>query len=243
MALRLYDLAGAEPDRRFSPFCWRTRLALAHKELPVETTPWRFVDKDSIAPSGQGRMPVLVDSDRWISDSWTIAEYLEEAYPDRSSLFGGAAGRGMSRYFSVLGDGLVGAIFPFVALDIVGHLDKGDRAYFRESREQGIGRTLETFVADRETRLADFRAGLAPLRQTLRRQPFLGGDAPLYADYAVFGAFQWARCISPFALLADDDPVAIWRGRVLDLFGSLARNAPGYDDQPAAARLSMGSPQ
>ena len=41
MTFRLYDLAGADPDRRFSPYCWRTRLALAHKELPVETVPWR----------------------------------------------------------------------------------------------------------------------------------------------------------------------------------------------------------
>jgi hypothetical protein len=29
MAIVLYDLAAAEADRRFSPFCWRTRLALA----------------------------------------------------------------------------------------------------------------------------------------------------------------------------------------------------------------------
>ncbi|MBD0390319.1 MAG: glutathione S-transferase family protein, partial [Nostoc sp. C3-bin3] len=26
--IRLYDLAGAEDDRRFSPNCWRVRLAL-----------------------------------------------------------------------------------------------------------------------------------------------------------------------------------------------------------------------
>jgi Glutathione S-transferase, N-terminal domain len=37
MSLRLYDLAGAQPERRFSPYCWRIRLALAHKSLPVET--------------------------------------------------------------------------------------------------------------------------------------------------------------------------------------------------------------
>lgn len=29
MALLLYDLAGAEIDRRFNPYCWRTRMALA----------------------------------------------------------------------------------------------------------------------------------------------------------------------------------------------------------------------
>ena len=31
MGLQLYDLAGAEPERRFSPYCWRIKLALMHK--------------------------------------------------------------------------------------------------------------------------------------------------------------------------------------------------------------------
>ncbi|HEX4182749.1 MAG TPA: glutathione S-transferase family protein [Caulobacteraceae bacterium] len=226
----LYDLAGAEADRRFSPYCWRTRLALAHKGLPVETVPWRFVEKNALAPSGQGSVPVLVDGDRWISDSWAIANHLEDAYPNGPSLFGEAGPRGMARYFSVLADTLVGAIFPFIALDILAHLDEGDRVYFRESREKRLGKTLVAFVADREARLPAFRASLTPLRLTLKTQPFLGGDAPLYADYAVFGPFQWARCISSFALLADDDPIASWRGRMLDLFDGLARKAPAYGD-------------
>ena len=38
MTITMYDLAGAEADRRFSPFCWRTRMALAHKGLSAETT-------------------------------------------------------------------------------------------------------------------------------------------------------------------------------------------------------------
>jgi glutathione S-transferase len=37
MALILYDLAGADAERRFSPYCWRIRLAVAHKGMEVET--------------------------------------------------------------------------------------------------------------------------------------------------------------------------------------------------------------
>lgn len=229
MTLRLYDLAGAEPDRRFSPYCWRTRLALAHKNLPVETIPWRFTEKAEIAPSGQGLVPVLVDGEKWIADSWTIANYLEDAYPKTPSLFGGPAARRLTRHYSSLADGLVPAIFAFVALDILHHVADKDRDYFRSSREKRVGKTLEVFVADRESKLAAFRASLAPLRATLKAQPFLGGDEPLYADYAVFGPFQWARCISPFALLEADDPVRQWRDRLLDRFDGLARKAPAYD--------------
>jgi glutathione S-transferase len=229
MTLRLYDLAGAEPARRFSPYCWRTRLALAHKELPVETIPWRFTDKAEIALTNQISVPVIVDGDRWIADSWTIANYLEDKYSNSPSLFGGASGRSLTRHYSSLADGLVSAIFPFVALDILHHVAEKDRAYFRESREKRVGTTLEAFVADRDKRLAGFRASLAPLRLTLKAQPFFGGDQPLYADYAVFGPFQWARCISPFALLEEGDPVRLWRDRLLDCFGGLARSVPAYD--------------
>jgi glutathione S-transferase len=229
MTLRLYDLAGAEPDRRFSPYCWRTKLALAHKGLAVETIPWRFTEKAEIAPSGQKLVPVLVDGDRWISDSWTIANYLEDTYPQAPSLFGGAVGRTLTRHFSSLGDGLVPAIFPFVALDILHHVAEQDRAYFRETREKRVGMTLEAFVADRDKKLAAFRASLAPWRLTLKAQPFFGGERPLYADYALFGPLQWARCISPYALLEADDPVRLWRDRLLDSFDGLARKAPAYD--------------
>jgi glutathione S-transferase len=229
MSKRLYDLAAADPERRFSPYCWRIRLALAHKQLPVDTIPWRFTEKEAIAPSGQIFVPVLVDGERWISDSWTIANYLEDTYPDAPSLFGSPGGRYLTLYYSRYADSLVGAIFPFIALDILHHVAEKDRAYFRETREKRVGKTLEAFVADRDNKIAAFRASLTPLRLTLKAQPFLGGSHPLYADYALFGPFQWARCISPFKLLEDDDPVRQWRDRLLDCFGGLARAAPAYD--------------
>lgn len=229
MTLRLYDLAAADPDRRFSPYCWRSRLALAHKGLSVETIPWRFTEKAAIGPSGQGFVPVLVDADRWVSDSWTIATYLEDTYPDRPTLFAGAVGRSLTRYYSTFADGMVAAIFPFIALDIFDRIAAEDRDYFRASREKRVGMTLEAFVAGSEAKLSSFRAGLTPLRRTLMAQPFFAGDEPLYADYAVFGPFQWARCISPFELLEKDDPVRLWRDRLLDRFDGLARKSPAYD--------------
>jgi glutathione S-transferase len=130
--------------------------------------------------------------------------------------------------YSSLADSLGAAIFPFVAFDILQHVADKDREYFRASREKRVGKTLEALVADRHARLPAFRASLAPLRLTLQAQPFLGGERPLYADYAVFGPFQRARFISLFPLL-EDDPVRLWRDRLLDCFDGLARAAPAYD--------------
>jgi len=227
--LELYDLAGAEPDRRFSPYCWRVRMALAHKGLAVETIPWRFTEKQAIAASGQGRVPVLVDGGRWIADSWAIAEYLDKTYPDRPSLFGGTAGKALSRFHANWADGVMHpAMIPLVLLDIFRQLHEKERAYFRKSREERFGKTLEEIVANRDQRVLSFRESLTPLRLTLKTQPFLAGAAPLYADYAIFGGFQWCRCASDFPLLAADDPVASWRQRMLDLFDGLAGKAKGY---------------
>src|SRR5580658_8663087 len=227
--LELYDLAAAEEDRRFSPFCWRIRLALAHKGLPVTTIPWRFTEKERIAPSRQGRVPVLVDDGRWIADSWAIANHLEDEYPERPSLFGGPLGRALSRFYNNWTDAVLQpGLIRFTLVDILRHIHEKDREYFRRSREERFRQTLEAVVAGREQLLAAFREGLAPLRLTLEAQPFLAGSAPLYADYIVFGAFQWVRCISDFPVLAADDPIASWRGRMLDLFDGLAGKAKGY---------------
>lgn len=61
---------------------WRIRLTLLYKKLPWEAIPWRFTEKDAIAFSGQGKVPVIIDGERIVTDSWAIAQYLEEIYPE-----------------------------------------------------------------------------------------------------------------------------------------------------------------
>lgn len=229
MGLTLYELAGAERNRRFSPYCWRVRMALAAKGLDAERVPIRFSDKALLAFSGQDRVPVLVDGDTAISDSWRIACHLEDTYPDRPPLFGNAIARGSCRLINQWADRvqLVG-ISPLIIHDIFRHIDPEDRAYFRTSREKRFGRSLEAVQADREERVHGFRAGLEPVRATLREQPFLAGAAPAYADFIVFGGFQWARSVSDFPLLERHDPVYGWLDNMLGLFDGLARQSPGY---------------
>lgn len=228
MPIRLYDLAGADERCRFSPFCWRARLALAHKGLEVETIPWRFSDKAKLPELSNGRVPVIVDGDRVVHDSWAIAEYLEDRHPDRPSLFPAGAGRPVTLFLNTWTDTVLNpAVATLVVSDIPGCLHADDLPYFRSSREKRFGMTLEQVTAEREAALPGFRKLLEPLRQPLRRAPFLGGEAPAYADMIVFGSFQWARVVSAFELLAADDPVAAWRERMLDLHGGLARAVPG----------------
>ncbi len=142
--IRLYDLAGAEDERRFSPNCWRVRLALLHKGLPFETVPWRFTEKETIAFSGQGRVPVIVDDEQVVCDSWAIAQYLEESYPQYPSLFGGEVGKSLSRFITDWVEAeLNPEIVRLIITDIYSHLHEKDKDYFRQTREKAFGATLE----------------------------------------------------------------------------------------------------
>src|SRR5947209_386927 len=97
MALIMFERIGAA-GRRPSPFSWRIRYALAHKGVPVEFKTVRFADVGVIRElSGQDKVPIVIDGERVIHDSWNIAVHLEERFPDQPSLFGGSTGRGYAR--------------------------------------------------------------------------------------------------------------------------------------------------
>lgn len=224
----LYDLVAAD-GRCWSPNCWRPSMALAHKGLEWTSRPTRFTEIAQIAGGGHKIVPVLDDAGTVVGDSWKIAEYLESRYPERPSLFGGETGKRLAWFVQQWTMTQVHApLFRMIAADIHALLDPADQAYFRASREKRFGRRLEELQAEREALLPGFRASLAPLRLTLEAQAFLGGDAPTYADYLVFAAFQWARMVSPFRPLAADDALNAWVDRCLDLYGGLARRVEAF---------------
>jgi glutathione S-transferase len=221
MTIRLYELCGTDPKRVFSPFCWRIRMALAHKGLDFESVPWRFTEKAALDFAKHDKVPVLVDDGRVVVESFDIAKHLDAAHPDRPSLM-----HGNPEAYAFTGAWtdtvLHGGIAGLIVSDIPALLGEADRAYFIESREARYRKPLAEVTAGREDRLPAFRASLLPLRHALRGRDFLGGEAPDYGDYTVFGGFMWARTVSGFELLAEDDPVHAWRERMLGLFGGMA---------------------
>jgi glutathione S-transferase len=88
---------------------------------------------------------------------------------------------------------------------------------------------LEQYAGDTKQAVMALRGALEPVRPVLVQHQFVGGHGPGYCDYVLFGAFQWARSVSPTRLLEPDDPVYAWRERMLDLFDGFARKAKGYE--------------
>lgn len=225
MTILLYDLVGEDHSRPFSPHCWKAMMSLAHKGLDYRRVPTPFTSVPKVEGGVSKTVPVIRDGDRVVADSFTIALYLDKAYPDRPSLFGGQGGEAMARFIERWSQLTIHPYMNVAAMiDIHARLAPDDQAYFRENREQRYGKSLEDISAARDVGLAAFRASLEPLRSMLTYQPFIGGESPLYPDYIVFGAFQWVRVMSPYQTIAKDDPVAEWFERCLDLHGGLGRS-------------------
>ena len=232
MTLVFHERVGLE-GRRISPFSWRIRYAFAHKGLQPTVVPTRFADVDRIRSlSGQHFVPIIEHDEKVVHDSWAIACYLEDRFPDAPSLFGSTAGRGVARLVNNWSDSMLGpAMRKQIYSDFIKCIDPGDRPYFRSSRETLLGMTLEQYSADRDAALPGFLAMCAPVERTLMEQPFLSGEAPAYVDYVIFSVFQWARIGSPRDVL----PVGMgvealrdWRGRMVALYDNLGDRFAGY---------------
>ena len=250
MSTKLYELAG-QGDVKISPHCWKSVYAVCHKGLDLERIGISFFEKDRIAFSGQMLVPVLEDGENVIADSWAVAEYLEEAYPDRPSLFGGEIGKGETKFINDWTNTV--QIFAFrrlFILDAHNTVKPEEQSHYRDTREAryseeqanlqpdvetgefdvappdggyggGYGGTLEDMQSDRETSVLEVRKSLELIRTVLAHQPFLAGEVPAYADYSVLGPFIWGKSVSAFALLDEDDPIYAWRDRMYRLFDDL----------------------
>jgi glutathione S-transferase len=230
--LELWELGGLN-DCRFSTFSWRTRLALHHKGLAFVLHPVAVSDKAAIAFSGQGKVPILKHDDHVVTDSWAIACYLERAFPDAPSLFGGPVGESLTHFFNLWADReLVPAIVPYLMRDVLDCVEEADARHLRSQIEAFFKKSLEQLAGERGKALEQVRRRLQPVRKALEQRRFLGGDAPAYADHILFGVLQWARVVSTATVLEADDAVAAWFERVLDLYDGVGRK-----ELPRAVRM------
>ncbi len=226
MTRQLFDLACANQRIFFSPYCWRTRMALRHKGLDVEILPWHFTEKDRIAAFGDIRVPVLVENGRQISDSWQIACHLDAAYPDTPPLMADGAARARATFVSAW---CAATLFPLlVPLAVPGVFEiiaEKDKPYFRESREARFGCRIEDLSTDFEAECAALEQALTPAADALGESPYLAGDTPDYADYVLFGTLMWPYTVAPSDVINWESQIGRWFARLLDAHGGFARSA------------------
>ena len=229
--MKLYEIHTADPDVSFSPYVWRAIMCLHHKGLSFEREGLNFLAIADTLKTEAKTVPALEDNGEQIGDSFEIAKYLERTYPDNPLFSAGQLDEGSAAYDALVkqnawaGRTVALGIFRLLVLDIHNSLDVENQAYFRKTREKRIGMTLEEMHAGRDGILAQVRQSFDPLRETLQNSDYLCGASPMWYDHAVFGKFQWARICSAYSVLDEDDMLHGWIGRMLDLYGGVARSA------------------
>src|SRR5262249_40763022 len=175
--------------------------------------PVRYIDKDKLAFSGQGAVPVIKDSDTVVYDSWAIACYLEDKHPE-PRLFPSLGLKEACRFFNLYVDRTLNpAIARVIVPDIFAIVDPADREYFRTTREQRLGTTFEEVVAKRDESRLKLHAVLADLEATIFGQDYFFG-LPTYADLCLFGSLKWVTVVSKEPLFDSAPTLRGWWERV-----------------------------
>jgi glutathione S-transferase len=223
--ITLYDLQ-LRDGQTISPFVWATKYAIAHKGFELDIVPGGFTGIMERTGGRSERLPAIVDDGKWVLDSWTIAEYLDETYPDRPTLIGSEQVAIFTRF---LEGWLWGTVLrewmPNIVRDYRDMVLDVDWDYVTKTRTPP-GTTLEEVQKGREDRLPLIPPKLELLRSTLRDTPWLGGDTPNYTDFRALAVFLFMAAVATTPVLTDDDPLRDWIDRGFDLYGGLGRH-PG----------------
>lgn len=248
-----YDIASGPPLRTFAPNPWKTRFALNFKGLPYHTQWVNLPDISSLRqrlgvpanrtlPDGTPyhTLPVIQDNTRGklLGDSFEIALYLDEFYPETPRLFRPLT-TGLTAAFNAHVDGLftkfVGLCsqMPFdpsledavrnIFVQRTGVKSWDDLQLSSEQREKmfisfesALGELAKAYKHTGGTTDYLWRAGGTEQAQSQQpppgreeARPFLDGDEPVYADFIV-GA--WLKMMEASMKSEDWQRVRAWQG-------------------------------
>jgi len=188
MSLSLYQFA-------HSPYCLPITRALEALGIPHEIHNISNADRREVITLTNGayyQVPVLVHDGRVIFESGTdtldVARYVDVQFAN-GRLFP-MEHQGFQRLvITQLEDDVEGVTFRLVdPLYIAGITDVVERTTIIRHKERKFGRGCVSDWAERREELTrTARTLLEPYELTLRYRKFLFGEAPIYADFALYG--------------------------------------------------------
>ncbi|HHP7244364.1 MAG TPA: glutathione S-transferase family protein [Elainellaceae cyanobacterium] len=223
-----------------SHYTEKVRLILDYKGLAyrkVEVTPG-VGQLELFQMSGQRQVPVIKDGGEVIADSTAIAFYLDKKYPDRPILPTDLKQRGLCLLMEEWADESIGLNARKAMIGAFGQHPDFRTAVLPASTPDFL-KTIVGAVPHEAFDLVNFGIGFGPdvvkaarksLEQNLEaltllldHSPYLVGDSPTLADFAVAGLTMYIKFPS---------------GNYLDLPESLkGKGIPGLANNPAYARF------
>ncbi|GAP98061.1 glutathione S-transferase family protein [Leptolyngbya sp. NIES-2104] len=193
-----------------SHYVEKVRLILDYKGLPyrkIEVTPG-IGQIELFQLSGQRKVPVLKDGSEIIADSTAIAEYLDRKYPEKPIIPADPKLKGQVLLIEQWADeslglnarkGLIGslsqnqnfraAVLPSSTPDILKNLVSAIPSDLLGVLGSGVGMGPDAV----KEAIADLKRSFTALSYILIDQPYLVGDSPTLADFAVAGLSMYAK--------------------------------------------------
>jgi glutathione S-transferase len=210
----LYELA-------HSPFCIPVRRILEAARVPYERVEVPNHDRSVLLRLTGGayyQVPVLDDDGRILHesgpDTQDVARHLDSNVCD-GRLFPARCDGWQSIVLPHLENEVEGATFPLCDIHYVPAIpDVAARGMVIRHKERKFGRgCLDQWRASRDALWAAAVAKLAPFDRITAHTPFLAGEAPVYADFLLFGILGnlTYKGWNPFPPL---DNLRAWHARV-----------------------------
>lgn len=193
-----------------SHYVEKVRLILDYKGLAyrkIEVTPG-IGQIELYRLSGSRQVPVLKDGDRVISDSTAIAKYLDRTYPEKPIIPSALEQRALCLLFEEFADESLGiksrkalfgglsqsqsfrtSILPPTTPDFVKQLVGAVPPQVLSTLGFGIGFSPDAIESAQE----DLKESLQGLSTILMDKPYLVGDRPTLADFAVAGLSMYIK--------------------------------------------------
>lgn len=193
-----------------SHYCEKVRLILDYKGLTyrkIEVTPG-IGQIDLYRMSGQRKVPVLKDGSEIIADSTAIAKYLERQYPERPIIPTNPQERAVCFLLEELADESIGlksrmalfsglsqnqnfrtALLPTTTPDFLKQLVGAVPSDLLNVLGLGMGMSSDVI----QSALDDLKQDLEALSVLLLDKPYLLGDRPTLADFAVAGLSMYIK--------------------------------------------------
>ncbi|EKM75008.1 hypothetical protein AGABI1DRAFT_116585 [Agaricus bisporus var. burnettii JB137-S8] len=212
--ISFYDLTAKPPFKTVSVNSWKIRYALNFKNLPYKTLYFEFPDmakefsKVGIPPSSVSAdgpsytVPSLIDdsTNTRISESFTIALYLDKQYPDTPKLFP-AGTEALQAAFHEEFYKVMSPTFPFFFPKAGNVLNKPSDDYFAATRAKMFGMSMADFEPKGEARVEAWKKvkdAFDTLESWMKKTPgpFFMGETVSFADFVIGGLLnEFSMCM------------------------------------------------
>ncbi|KAJ3513524.1 hypothetical protein NMY22_g15015 [Coprinellus aureogranulatus] len=224
--ITLFDVPASVPGQAWSPNTWKTRLSLNYKGIPYNTQWVEYPEIEPILkkhgipptktkPDGTPgyTVPAILDVDDEsgavkanIAESFAIAKYLDEAYPDTPKLLPDDEAKAEEQ--GKLNDTFLSLVFPTLVIlckDTLPLLNEGSQGAFSRVRARDFHAIYKTekledvpLTVEHRQELWSKAKGCFDALDTRLKEladknggPWYEGGKPTFADFVIGGYLLW----------------------------------------------------